>query len=106
MTTCPTPQEVQAHAQALNGQKSNVQLAPQTLPTYVAANPGYFGGGSVFQAMAGLPAGYMPRGSPGMMPIEAINPLYANFGLQPGYQTMQTPLLMPKYQMRWLVFHS
>lgn len=97
-TTCPAPQEVQAHAQALNGQESNVQLAPQTLPTYVAANPGYFGGGSVFQAMAGLPAGfqgYMPRGSPGMMPIEAINPLYANIGLQPGYQTMQTPLVMP-----------
>ena len=33
-----------------------------------------------------------------MMPIEAVNPLYANIGLQPGFQTLQTPYLMPGAQ--------
>ena len=68
----------------MNGQGSNAQMVPQTIPTYMAAHPRYFGGGSIFQAMARQPAGFqgcMPRGSLGMMPIQAMNPLYANIGL-------------------------
>ena len=94
-------QVAQAQDQRVNGQASNEQMLHQTIPTQVAAYPGYFGGGSVFQAMAGIPIvnqGLMPRGMSGMMPVEAVNPLYANIGLQPGLHTYQNSYVMPGTQ--------
>ncbi|KAH7421157.1 hypothetical protein KP509_13G042900 [Ceratopteris richardii] len=49
-------------------------------PPQMAVNPGYFGGGSVFQAMT------MPAGLPGMLPSGQLNPLYANIGVQSGFR--------------------
>ena len=49
---------------------------------------GYFGGGSVFQSMAGVllfPQEYRPGNVFGAMQQGHANPLYANIGLQPGY---------------------
>ena len=51
---------------------------------------GYFGGGSVFQSMAGVPLfpqEYRPGNVFGAMQQGQVNPLYANIGLQPGFQT-------------------
>lgn len=77
--TGPVQHVTQAQDPVRNGQGSNAQAAVPTISTQIATQPGYFGGGSIFQAMARPPAsvpGFMPRGSPGMMPVEAVNPLY------------------------------
>ena len=81
-----------------NGQGSNVQMFMPTISNQIAAQPGYFGGGSIFQAMARQPTsfpGFMPGGSSGYIPAQSVNPLYANIGVQPGHQTLYIPVLMP-----------
>ena len=81
-----------------NGQGSNVQMFMPTISYQIAAQPGYFGGGSIFQAMARQPTsfpGFMPGGSSGYIPAQVVNPLYANIGVQPGHQTLYSPALMP-----------
>ncbi|MCO5596451.1 hypothetical protein L7F22_050514 [Adiantum nelumboides] len=74
-----------------NGQGSSFQAMHQVFPP-PTAHPGYFGGGSVFQSMAGYAPGnqlFMPGtmfgGMPGMMP----NPMYGTIGCQPGFQGTQ-----------------
>ena len=81
-----------------NGQGSNAQLFMPTISNQIAAQPGYFGGGSIFQAMARQPTsfpGFMPGGSPELLPAQTVNPLYANIGVQPGHQTLFSPVLIP-----------
>lgn len=53
--TGPVQQAVLAQDQRVNGQASNEQVLQQTIPSQVATHLAYFGGGSVFQAMAGVP---------------------------------------------------
>ena len=58
VTTNPILPQVQAQDPGMNGQGSNAQMVPQTIPTYMATHPGYFGCRSVFQAMVGQPIGF------------------------------------------------
>ena len=74
------------------GQGSRFQAPPQVFPP-PTLHPGYFGGGSVFQSMAGhapgiggFQEGTVFGGSQSfMMP----NPMYGNIGMQPGFQGVQ-----------------
>ena len=93
----PMQEATLAQDPAVNGQGSNAQQVLPAISPLTAAQPGYFGGGS-FQAMARQPTsfpGFMPRGSPGMMPADAVNPLYASLGTLPGFHTTYSPVLMP-----------
>ncbi len=81
------------------GQGSSFQVPQPTFPL-PSAHPGYFGGGSVFESMAGYAPGaqsYMPgtvfQGMQNVMP----NPMYANMGLQPGFQGLQSGFGLPQH---------
>ncbi|MCO5581210.1 hypothetical protein L7F22_035088 [Adiantum nelumboides] len=81
-----------------NGQGSNLLAMQQVFPP-PSVHPGYFGGGSVFQSMAGHALGnqfYMPGtvfgGAQTMMP----NPMYGSIGMQPGFQSTQGQFGMPQ----------
>ncbi|MCO5610832.1 hypothetical protein L7F22_065074 [Adiantum nelumboides] len=80
-----------------NGQGSDLQATQQVFPP-PSVHPGYFGGGSVFQSMAGHALGnqfYTPGtvfgGAQMMMP----NPMYGGIGLQPGFQSIHGQFGMP-----------
>ncbi|MCO5582115.1 hypothetical protein L7F22_036005 [Adiantum nelumboides] len=81
-----------------NGQGSDLQAMQQVFPP-PSVHPGYFGGGSVFQSMAGHAPGnqfYTPGtvfgGTQMMMP----NPMYGGIGLQPGFQSTHGQFGMPQ----------
>ncbi|MCO5558511.1 hypothetical protein L7F22_012096 [Adiantum nelumboides] len=81
-----------------NGQGSDLQAMQQVFPP-PSIHPGYFGGGSVFQSMAGHAPGnqfYTPGtvfgGAQTMMP----NPMYGGIGLQPGFQSNHGQFGMPQ----------
>ncbi|MCO5569932.1 hypothetical protein L7F22_023646 [Adiantum nelumboides] len=81
-----------------NGQGSDLQATQQVFPP-PSVHPGYFGGGSVFQSMAGHAPGnqfYTPGtvfwGAQMMMP----NPMYGGIGLQPGFQSTHGQFGMPQ----------
>ncbi|MCO5571660.1 hypothetical protein L7F22_025407 [Adiantum nelumboides] len=81
-----------------NGQGSNLQAMQQVFPP-ASVHPGYSGGGSVFQSMAGHAPGnqfYTPGsvfgGAQTMMP----NPMYGSIGMQPGFQSTQGQFRMPQ----------
>ncbi|MCO5559172.1 hypothetical protein L7F22_012766 [Adiantum nelumboides] len=94
----PSPRQVQAPMPRVE-QESTLQVGPQVLPP-PSFHPGYFGGGSVFQSMTGYTPpvqGYMPgtvfQGMQNVMP----NPMYANMGLQPGFQSFQSGYGIPQH---------
>ena len=103
MPTGPVQPTVPAQDQPpVNGQGSNAQQTLPAIPLIHAAQPGYFGGGSIFQAMTRQPTsfpGFVPRGSPGMLPTDALNPLYASLGALPGFHTSFSLVLMPQALM-------
>ncbi|MCO5566869.1 hypothetical protein L7F22_020552 [Adiantum nelumboides] len=81
-----------------NGQGSDLQAMQQVFPP-PSVHPGYFGGGSMFQSMAGHAPGnefYTPGtvfgGAQTMMP----NPIYGGIGLQPGFQSTHGQFGMPQ----------
>ncbi|MCO5611934.1 hypothetical protein L7F22_066193 [Adiantum nelumboides] len=92
------PATFQQHIAGSNGQGSNLQAMQQVFPP-PSVHPGYFGGGSVFQSMAGHAPGnqfYTPGsvfgGAQTMMP----NPMYGGIGMQLGFQSTQGQFGMPQ----------
>ena len=74
-------------------------LAPQQVFPPPTLHPGYFGGGSVFQSMAGYTPGnpvYTPGTVFGGAQTFMPNPMYGNIGMQPGFQGMQGSFGMPQ----------
>ncbi|MCO5561643.1 hypothetical protein L7F22_015264 [Adiantum nelumboides] len=81
-----------------NGQGSDLQAMQQVFPP-PSVHPGYLGGGSVFQSMAGHAPGnqfYTPGtvfgGAQTMMP----NPMYGGIGMLPGFQSTHGQFGMPQ----------
>ncbi|MCO5588027.1 hypothetical protein L7F22_041981 [Adiantum nelumboides] len=79
-------------------QGSDLQAMQQVFPP-PSIHPGYFGGGSVFQSMAGhapgnqfYTSGTVFGGAQTTMP----NPMYGGIGLQPGFQSTQGQFGMPQ----------
>ncbi|MCO5581684.1 hypothetical protein L7F22_035573 [Adiantum nelumboides] len=77
-----------------NGQGSNLQAMQQVFPP-PSVHPGYFGGGLVFQSMAGHAPGnqfYTPGTVFGGAQAMMHNPMYSGIGMQPGFQSTQGPI--------------
>ncbi|MCO5614771.1 hypothetical protein L7F22_069055 [Adiantum nelumboides] len=87
MSMCSKEHVVFGH-EAVNGQGSSELVVRQAIPS-PTSYPGYFGGGSVFQAMVGPSTGlegYIAGNVFRAMQPGMVNPMYGNIGVQPDFQ--------------------
>ncbi|MCO5602673.1 hypothetical protein L7F22_056809 [Adiantum nelumboides] len=85
--------------QPIVGSNGSNLLAMQQVFPPPSIHPGYFGGGLVFQSMAGCAPGnqfYTPGTVFGGAQTMIPNPMYCSIGMQPGFQSTQGQFGMPQ----------